>query len=395
MNILTFNYEYPPLGGGGGVAHALIAGELARRHEVHVVTSASGDLPKREVRDGVVIHRVPILGRRTRSAASLTSMLSYPPGAWLQGMRLLRDGAFDVVNGHFAVPTGAGSLPPARLKRVPHVLTIHGGDIYDPSKRMSPHRLPGVRRMVSSVLRKSDAVVAQSGNTRDNARRYYGFDGPIRIIPLGIDVPDVAPASRTDLGLPENVFLTVSVGRLVRRKAVDRLLRVLARPDCADIHLVVVGTGPEADPLRTLAAELGVEDRVHFAGWVTEERKWQILHAADAYVSASMHEGFGLVFVEAMAAGLPVVAPDHGGQVDFLEDGATGFVVPAGDDDALTRAVASLARLGDRAEAMAATVLRRSETYRVERCAEAYEALFDEFVTGNATRLVPSVAGSA
>ena len=96
MNILMFNYEYPPVGGGGGVVHALIAEELARRHRVVVVTSRVGQLPRQEVVNGVEVHRVSVLGRSDPAAASLTSMLSYPPGAWLAAARILRRERFDV-----------------------------------------------------------------------------------------------------------------------------------------------------------------------------------------------------------------------------------------------------------------------------------------------------------
>lgn len=380
MRILTFNYEYPPLGGGGGVAHELIATELAERHRVVVITSAFGDLPPREIRDGVEIHRVAVLGRDDRMRASLSSLLTYPPSAWLAAWKVIRNEPFDVVNAHFAVPTGPGSLPPARLAGIPHVLTIHGGDIYDPSKRLSPHRVAPLRVTVRSVLRRSDLVVAQSKNTKENARRFYGFGGPIRIIPLGIRRPTVPPATRSELGLPDDRFVAVTVGRLVPRKGIDRLLEVLTRPECSEVVLVVVGTGPELDPLRSRADELDLGSRVLWKGWVEERRKWQILESADAYVSATLHEGYGLVFLEAMAAGLPVISPDHGGQVDFLEQGETGFLVPRDDLEALGAAIGRLRGDGGLRRRMGRENRRRFEGHRVEKCAREYETAFESVV---------------
>ena len=180
-------------------------------------------------------------------------------------------------------------------------------------------------------------------------------------------MPEVTPRSRRELGLPEDVFLGVTVGRVVARKALDRLITALARPETADVHLVVIGAGvshevmnPHDEPaegilvmfgegaeradLEVLAKELGIAQRVHFMGWVEEETKWQILGASDAFLSSTLHEGYGLVFLEAMAMELPVVAPDHGGHLDFLTDGVTGRIVPVDDIPALTEAIQSLER---------------------------------------------------
>jgi len=393
MNILMFNYEYPPLGGGGGVVSALIAEELARRHRVCVVTSAFGHLPRHEVREGVEIVRVPVLDRRDPSAASLLSLLTYPPSAWVAAARLLWRERFDVINSHFAVPSGPASLPLARLAGIPHVLSLHGGDIYDPSKRLSPHRSRALRTAVTAILRHSTVVVAQSTNTRDNVYRYYGYRGPIELVPLGIRQPAVEPAARHRLGLPEDVFLAVTVGRLVRRKTLDVLLRALARPVCEGVHLAVVGAGPELDALRSLALELGIADRVIFLGRVDESRKWQVLQASDAYVSSTMHEGFGLVYLEGMAAGLPVVTPNYGGQVDFLRDGETGFLVPPGEVDDLAAAIARLRANRALAARIGRANRERAPQYRIERCAEAYERLFERVCTG-ITAATPAVVGT-
>jgi len=393
VNILVFNYEYPPLGGGGGVVSALIAEELARRHRVCVITSGFRNLPAREIREGVEIIRVPVMARNDLAIASLPSLFTYPPAAWCGAARLLGRERFDVVHSHFAVPSGPGSIPVASLAHVPHVLSLHGGDIYDPSKRFSPHRSWILRAAVTGVLRRSTLVVAQSSNTRDNVYRFYGYRGPIEIVPLGVRQQEVEPASRAALGLPEGVFLAVTVGRLIRRKAIDVLLTALARPAARDIHLAVVGSGPELEFLQRLAGQLGVADRVRFLGQVEELRKWQILRACDAYASSTMHEGFGLVYLEAMASGLPVVTPNYGGQVDFLREGETGFLVPPGDADALAGALARLKADPALAAAIGRANLCRAPEYRIERCAETYERLFERVLTARSADTAPPLPG--
>ncbi len=386
MNILTFNYEYPPLGGGGGVAHALIAEALAVRHGVCVITSAFGDLPRHEVIRGVEVFRTPVLGRRDHTAASLTSVLSYPLSSWIQAALVLRHRTFDVIHGYFAVPSGAGSVVLARSVGLPHVVTLLGGDVYDPSKRLSPHRVAPIRWAVDAVLKHSHAVVADSRNVRENTYRYYRYRGPIEVIPLGFRQPHVPPARRAELGLPRDVFLAVTVGRLVRRKGVEQLLQALRKPECSMLHLVVVGSGPEMQRLSNEAAQTGVATRVTFAGQVSEERKWQILEAADVYVSATMHEGFGLAYLEAMAAGLPVITYDEGGHLDFLQHGETGTLVAAGDVAALANALARAAECSEAQARIGQANRRRAAEHRIEQCAKTYEALFERVIAASAIR---------
>lgn len=380
MRILMFNYEYPPLGGGGGIVNEVVAEELAVRHDVCVVTSGFRDLPPEEVRNGVRVVRVPVWGRTDRETATLRSMLTYPPAVWVRALTRLRPRSFDVVNGHFAVPTGPGSVLVAKIAGLPHVLSIHGGDIYNPANPHAPHKTPLVRRAVTWTLRNSDVVVAGSSDTRDNVYRYYAYRGSVEVIPLGIRRPAFSPTGRGALGLPEDAFLAVTLGRVIPRKAIDRLVRTIASERCRDVHLAVMGEGPERASLEALARELGVADRARFLGRVSEERKWQILASADLYVSSTLHEGFGLVFLEAMSAGLPIVCPDHGGQLDFLRHGETGYLVPVGEDEALADAIARLAADPEATARMGALCRRMSDRYTAERCASDYEDLFERLL---------------
>jgi glycosyltransferase involved in cell wall biosynthesis len=135
----------------------------------------------------------------------------------------------------------------------------------------------------------------------------------------------------------------------------------------------VVGDGPLEPALRRQAGQLGLVHRVHLLGHVDEAVKFRLLRRADAFVSTSQHEGFGLVFLEAMACGLAVVCYDRGGHNDFLEAGVTGDVVPLNDRAAFARACQGL--IADRAarERAGAENLKRVERYLVERCAARYE----------------------
>lgn len=381
MKILFCNYEYPPLGGGGGVVMAALARELAHRHAVTVLTSGAMGLPAASTEGGVRVVRVPVFFRREMAVANFPSMLAYLPMACLGGAKLLRAGGYDVINTHFVVPTGPVGQLLAGLYRLPNVLSVHGGDLYDPSKNMSPHRHAWLRRPIQHLLRRADALVGQSRNTLEHVETIYGVRRAAELIPLGIERPPVvARCRRGDFGIPEDAFVMVTVGRLVGRKATVRLVEALQAAGRPHAHLLIVGDGPDAAAIRRSADDAGVGACVHLLGQVSDARKYQALSTADIFVSASQHEGFGLVFLEAMAYGLPIVCFDHGGQTDFLVNGETGFVVHLNDFTALTRAMIDLNDQPELRRRMAEKNRRLVEAYFIDRCADRYEQLFENVV---------------
>jgi glycosyltransferase involved in cell wall biosynthesis len=392
MKILFCNYEYPPLGGGGGVVMAALARELARRHQVTVLTSQALSLERESDDAGVRVVRVPVIFRRELAVANLPSMLAYLPAAALRGFLLGRGGRFDVINTHFVVPTGPVGHLLARAWRIPNVLSVHGGDLYDPSKASSPHRLGWLRAPIRHLLLAADRLVGQSRNTLEHVRGFYGVERPTDLIPLGIERPRPAAPSRREFGLPDDAFVMVTVGRLVARKATLKLIEALAAAERPNAHLLIVGDGPDADAIKARAASLGLGERVHLTGQVSEEGKCRALASADIFVSTSQHEGFGLVFLEAMAFRLPIVCFDHGGQTDFLSDGETGFVVTLNDLDRFTRALVELHDSVPLRERMAETNGRRVEGYFIDTCARHYESVFEDAVRG--ARLRSSAAVS-
>ncbi|HFD16782.1 MAG TPA: glycosyltransferase family 1 protein [Rhodospirillales bacterium] len=385
MRILFCNYEYPPLGGGGGVINALLAEELARRHEVAVLTSQGLDLPRREEVRGVTVFRVPVLFRNDRSTANFPSMFAFMVQGTRFGRRLLRERRFDLVNTHFALPSGPVGAALARHADIPNVLSLHGGDLYDPSKWTSPHRHAPLRSWVRRLLRGADHLIGQSANTIANARRFYDPDLEISCIPLGIRRPSGEAADRRAHGFSDREVLLVTVGRLIARKAVDQLVALMPHLP-PDSRLLIIGSGPKEEELRRQAAALGVVERVRFLGYVAEEEKYALLRMADLYVSTSQHEGFGLVFLEAMACGLPVICYDHGGQTDFLEDGVTGLLLPLNAREDFRRAVVSLIADPGRRRRMGEAARRRVEDYYIDNCARRYEEVFERVCAAHRNR---------
>ena len=377
MRILFCNYEYPPLGGGGGVVMAALARHLARRHEVTVLTSRAGELTAESDDQGVHIVRVPVFFRRQLAVANFPSMLAYLPSGFARGLSLPR-GGFDVINTHFVVPTGPLGHALSRWHRIPNVLSVHGGDLFDPSKRSSPHLHAPLRSAVRWMLAAADEVIGQSRDTVRHVNELYGVRRDVGLIPLGIERPSTrVAASRATFGLPHDAFVMVTVGRLVARKATTQLVDVLAASAIPNAHLLIIGDGPDAAAIRQRAADLGVAQRVHLPGQVSESDKYAALAIADAFVSTSQHEGFGLVFLEAMAAGLPIVCYDRGGQIDFLTSGETGFVVKLNDVIAFGQAVRAIHTDIYLRRTLSQRNRQLVENYFIDSCAARYEKVFE------------------
>lgn len=403
MRILFCNHEYPPLGGGGGVFNAFLAEELAKRHEVTVLTSGGRGLVREERRGRLRVLRVPTSIPRQRASAGIPWLAAYLLATRLAAARYVTASAYDVINTQFVLPAGPVGDALARHSGTPNVLTLHGGDLFDPSKWTSPHRHAVLRFWIRRLLRRATAVVAQSTDTIENVREFYDVSLPVERIPLGIRQPPAGVANRAAFGFEQSDSLLVTLGRLVPRKAIDRLIAIFKSMERPAARLLILGTGPEEPALRRQASMGGAAERIHFFGHVSEVDKFHILRMCDVFVSTSQHEGFGLTFLEAMICGLPVVCYDCGGQTDFLETGRTGFVLKLNDENAFLSACDALMRDGNLRSSFGATSRRHAVALTIEACARDYEVLFERAryrrteaeITSGPSSLRPRTAGAA
>lgn len=357
-----------------------LAEELSKRpfdgaqgkHELHVLTTWYQGLKKDEVVSGVHVHRVRVWGRLELPTATIRSMVTFVPAALWRGWKLCRKVKFDVLNAQFVVPSGIPAALLSQIFRVPFVLSFIGGDLYDPSKGVSPHRHPVLRAVIRWVAEQAVICTAISEDTKWRAHEMHGVDKDIIVTHLGlIPHPPSLKLRRTELALPEDVPLFVSVGRLIPRKRYDVLLE--AWRDVRDAHLVIIGDGPLKAQLQEKIATSGLGERVHLLGFVDEEHKYKVLSVADAYVAASEHEGFGIVYLEAMEAGLPIVSTDTGGQRDFLQENENALLVPTDDPQQLVAAVTRLLKDKNLREQMSKNNRERVKDFYLEKTAKKFE----------------------
>lgn len=334
--ILLLNYEYPPLGGGAGNATANLARELADLgQDVRVVTAAFDGLPRDMIVDGYRLRRIPAL-RRHADHCSPLEMLAFAASAAVFLPIMARSWRPDTCIAFFGIPCGPPAWWLRTLCGVPYIISLRGGDV----PGFQPYDLAAYHRLTAPVIhllwRGASHVVANSHGLAALARRSAGAV-PIAVIPNGVDTDRFTPAADRP---PSDTVRLCFVGRLVRQKGLDTLLAALAKlPATAPWRLTLVGDGPARPELSTQADHLGLAERVHFAGWTIRDALPRLLVAHDLFVFPSRDEGMPNAVLEAMAAGLPVIATAIAGNEELVLPDRTGLLVPPDDPDALADAL--------------------------------------------------------
>lgn len=335
---------------GGQNVHvaALSVALAARGHRVTVYTRRDSPTlpPCVSLAPGVDVVHVPA------GPAAALAKDDLPPfmpefGDWLASHWLL-DGAPDVVHAHFWM-SGIAALRAAQTIPVPVVQTFHAlGSVkrrHQGDRDSSPADRIAIEAAIAAdvdlvIATCSDEVaeLEQMGLTRDS----------ISVVPCGVDTAMFTPLGAVPVSGGAADATLLAVGRLVERKGIDTVIRALellpgvellvaGGPDSA-----ALGSDPEAVRLRSLATELGVQDRVRLLGRVTHDRLPQLMRSCDLVVCPPTYEPFGIVPIEAAACGKAVVGTAVGGLLDTVVDGRTGLLVPPKDPAALAAAVQDL-----------------------------------------------------
>ena len=348
MKVLLLNYEYPPAGGGAGFATANIARELAKKGiDVEVLTSRIEDEVDGDTVDGVQIHRVSSW-RKDVHDCGLVGAYSYVAFAARKRWTLYRNKRYDLEHYFFSLPTGALRFAPIPSRAAPpYIVSLRGSDVpdYDPfNKKLTVmHKL--LAPVTQRIWRQACAVVALSDGLRQIARR-SNDSLEMQVVPNGIDTEKFLAKTASPSSSNDGPLKIITVTRLLERKGVHHLLEAIARPSPLNVTLQIVGTGSYEQELRDKTSELGLSDRVSFAGFVHSDELPELYRAADLFVLPSLTESFGLVFAEAMSCALPVVATVVGGIPELIRSGVEGILVEPGHPEQIRAALEQL--LSDR-----------------------------------------------
>lgn len=333
-------------------------------------------------------------------------VLTYLP-EFVSRVRCFADGedlSYDVIHSHYWL-SGEAALRLRRSWGVPVAHMFHTLGAMKNSVARSKDETESGRRIAIErrLMHEVDAVVAATPLDRAQMVWNYGADAErIRVVPCGVDLrrfqPQGQAAARAGLGLPADETLLLCVGRMEPLKGMDALIRALALlraaggPGAARLRVLLVGGEGEGRPqqwnaeqrrLDALRRELGVADRVSFLGARPQEQLPALFAAADVVAVPSHYESFGLVALEALASGAPVVASRAGGLALTVEDGRSGLLFPPDDHAALAEQIGRLLASPALAAELRAGARRRAAEYGWPTVGRRITALYEDLVAAS------------
>ena len=371
--VLIFSLAYLPHVGGAEVALKEITDRIFDI-EFHMLTLNFGGEIKEEKIGNVYVHRIG-------SNSSYLSKILFVPRAVLAARGLHHAQHFDA----FWAMMSYMLFPVVLLRflgvRIPYLLTLQEGDPWQ--KMFSRWFIIPFRPLLSIGFRQASAVQTISTYLAKWATR-MGFKKEITVIPNGVDLERFTEATHP-LIMTAGVINLITASRLVHKNALDDVIRALVLlPE--NVQVVVYGSGPDEKKLRSLAEELKVSSRVLFKGYSPHAELARAFTTSHIFIRPSRSEGMGNSFIEAMAAGLPVIGTQEGGIADFLFDAkrnpdkkSTGWAVDVDSAEQIAEAVKDILTNPDkvlRVRGNALALVR--EKYDWNLIAPKMKSLFDQ-----------------
>lgn len=381
MHIANFTNFYLPVINGVVRSIESFREALTRQgHNVFVFAQADGDYED----EAPFIFRYPSL--TLPKPVDVPAVIPVSPFV----EQLLPSLKLDVIHTHHPILLGQTAARWAEELSLPLVFTFHTQYreythyFPMPQEAIQDFLKDAVTSWLKEFMRKCQHIVIPSESMKEILTRDYGLQDRYTVIPTGINLEPYRSVDGNDLRTHENWQddkVMVSIGRLAQEKNWETLLTAAMKvyQTHSDLRVVLIGDGSEKETLQDLANELGIGKRVTFTGELPFEEVSTYLKAADFFGFASVTETQGLVTMEAMAAGLPVVAVDASGTRDIVDNGEQGFLVP-NDADALAASINQLMESPAKMRRFSNKALKKAKAFDVDRLTNKLVNVYEQAI---------------
>ncbi len=382
MRILMLSWEYPPriIGGISRVVYEL-AQNLGRcGNEVHVITCWEPGTAEHELDRFVTVHRVHVYNNASNNFVEWVMQLNFAMVEY--AVDLVKNTKFDIIHGHDWLIAYA-----ARILRksfcLPLITTIHATEY---GRNCGIHN--DMQRTINSVeswlINESDRIIVNSNYMWKELVTVFNTDNKkLRIINNGIDLGKfdnmaVDPVFRQNYAAG-NEKIVFFVGRLVNEKGVHVLLNAIPEilKNYNDVKFVIAGKGPCLNNLIELSEQLNITHKVYFTGFVSEEVLLKLYKCSDIAVFPSTYEPFGIVALEGMVAGIPVVVSDVGGLSEIVDHREDGMKFYSGNSNSLADCILELLKNNGLTERIKNNALKK--VHRLYNWDNITDTILDEY----------------
>jgi len=308
---------------------------------------------------------------------------------WLAIRKKLKTGDYSLLHSHWILPQGFTGSIAARMHHIPHVLTVHGGDIFGLKGKF-------LQKFKKYSLSRADIVTVNSSVT-EKAVKSIGDDNSYRIqrIPMGVSA-NTKQKEAPEIQAIRNRYrrgkgpLLLFVGRIVEEKGAEDLIHAveLLKNDNMDVTAMIIGEGQDRQVMEQLTERLGLGRHIYFLGWINPEVVGDYFSAGDVFIGPSRMardgwiEAQGLTFLESMMAKTPVIATRSGGIIDSVVDGKTGILVNERAPDEIHAAVKRLVTEDKLYQSLAEDGLTfAQDNFSRESSAKKFSSLFTQLTT--------------
>ncbi|MDD3710551.1 MAG: glycosyltransferase family 4 protein [Methanothrix sp.] len=372
MKILQTPVRFRPfIGGVENYVYNLSRGLVRLGHEVTVLCANEPKSEKEELMDGIRVKRLPYIGK----IANTNITPSLP-------IEILRED-FDLVHAHLPTPWSADlSAVFAKMKRKPLILTYHNDIVGAGFANRAAHLYNHTALKI--LLNRADRIIITQPKYLRSSPYLKRYEDKIVVIPVGVDVERFRPMHSDKIN--NSIFFLSVLDEFHQYKGLDQLLRalVLVKEEIFDVKLIVGGDGHLLEHYRRLSEDLGLGENVEFLGRVPEEMLANYYNRCDIFVLPSVskaQEGFGMVLLEAMACGKPVVCTDIVGVADEVKAEGAGLIVETSNVDQLAGAMSYLLQNGSRTQKMGEVGRRLvEERYGWEKVAKKVEEVYEGLI---------------